>query len=154
MTRKADFNAEEWSDLTAAPALAALAVASADRGGTLREGLAIARVYQEARAASHPELIEALITSPPGVQPIPASERDQLVERAVTGLEAASDLLRERGTDADVLAFGDFVIAVCDAVARAHKEGAVLGFGGKEISPAEQDVLDRVATALGPRPGG
>lgn len=153
MTRKADFNAEQWSDLTAAPALAALAVAAADRGGTLRETIAMARVYQEARTSSHTELIEALITSPPGVQPIPAGERDQLLERAVTGLQGASDLLRDRGTDADVLAFGDFVVAVCDAVARAHKEGSVLGFGGKEVSAAEQGVLDRVATALGPRPG-
>lgn len=50
MTRKAEFNAEEWSTVTAAPALAAIAVAAADRGGTLREGLSMARAYQEAGA--------------------------------------------------------------------------------------------------------
>ncbi len=153
MTRKADFNADEWSDLTGAPALAAIAVAAADRGGTLREGLALARVYQEARSASHTELVEALITSPPGVQPVRPEERDQLLERAEAGLLAASELLRERGTEAEVREFGDFVIGACDAVAHAHKEGGVLGFGGKEVSAAEQEVLDRIATALGPRPG-
>ena len=151
--RKADFNAEEWSAFTAAPALAAGAVAAADRGGTLREGLAVARVYQEARSASHTALIEALLASPPGVQAVPPTERDQLLERAEAGLTAATDLLRERGTDAELREFGDFVTSACEAVARAHKEGAVLGFGGKEISPAEQEALERIATALGPRPG-
>lgn len=153
MTRKADFNAEEWSNLTAAPALAAAAVAAADRGGTIREAVALARVYQEARSASHTELIGELLGSAPSVQPPRPEERDQLVERAEAALEAASDLLRAKGTDADVREFGDFVIAVGDTVARAHKEGAVLGLGGKEISAPEQAVLDRIATALGPRPG-
>ncbi len=153
MTRKADFNAEEWSQLAAAPALAAIAVAAADRGGTLREGLAMARVYQEARAASHTELLEELLATPPGVQPVRPSERDVLVTQAEAALVTASDVLRERGTAADLREFGDFVVAVCDAVARAHKAGAVLGFGGKLVSPAEQDVLDRILTALGPRPG-
>lgn len=41
MTRKAEFNAEEWSTVTAAPALAAIAVAAADRGGTLRTIVAV-----------------------------------------------------------------------------------------------------------------
>jgi hypothetical protein len=45
-------------------------------------------------------------------------------------------------------------VAVSDAVARAHKEGGVLGFGGKEVSEAEQAVMDRLLTALGPRPEG
>jgi hypothetical protein len=154
MTRKADFNADEWSELTAAPVLAAIAVAAADRGGTLREGLAVAQLYKQTRAASHSELMEALLASPPSVQPVAPAERDELPARAEAALLKASDLLRERGSDAEVLEFGDFVVAACDAVARAHKEGGALGFGGKEISAPEQAVLDRILGALGPRPGG
>jgi hypothetical protein len=34
-------------------------------------------------------------------------------------------------------------------VAHAHKEGGVLGIGGKEVSPDEQAVLDQLASTLG-----
>ncbi len=152
MTRKADFNAEDWSTLTAAPALAATAVAAADRGGTLREGLSMARTYQEARAADHSELLEAILTSPPGIATAQRSTPDELRASALDGVRQASDLLRDHATESELREFGDFVLAVCDAVARAHKEGGVLGFGGKDVSPAEQEVLDQVAEALGPRP--
>ena len=45
MTEKADFNAEEWSTLVEAPALVALRVIAAERGGTLRESLSLGRAY-------------------------------------------------------------------------------------------------------------
>jgi hypothetical protein len=154
MTRKADFNAEEWSTVTAAPALAALAVAVADRGGTLSEGLSVARAYQAARAAEHSELLEAVLASPPGIGVQSGRDAAALIDRAEAAVLEASELLRAKATEAEVREFGDFVVAVTDAVARAHKEGGVLGFGGKEVSQPEQAVLDRLATALGPRPGG
>ena len=152
MTRKADFNAEEWSTVTAAPALAAIAVAAADRGGTLREGLGMARTYQEARAAEHSELLEAILASPPAVDREGVKDAAGVADRAEQTVRAASDLLREKATPAELREFGDFVVAVTDAVARAHKEGGVLGFGGKDVSPAEQELLDRLALALGERP--
>jgi len=154
MTRKADFNAEEWSSVTSAPALAAVAVGSADRGGTLRESLSVGQVYQQARAAQHSELLEAILASPPGLDPMALRDRAGIVDRAEAAVRTASDILREKATDAELREYGDFVVALTDAVARAHKEGGVLGFGGKEISGPEQEVLDRLATALGPRPGG
>lgn len=153
MTRKADFNAEEWSTVTAAPALAAIAVAAADRGGTLREGLSMARTYQEARAAQHSELLEALLASPPTLDRTSAQDAAGIAARAEEAVRAASDLLREKATGAELREFGDFVVRVTDAVARAHKEGGVLGFGGKEVSEREQAVMDAVALALGERPG-
>ncbi len=153
MTRKADFNAEEWSTVTAAPALAALAVAVADRGGTLSEGLSVARTYQAARAAEHSELLEAVLSSPPGVMAQTERDPEALAGRAEAAVRDASDILRARATEAELREFGDFVVSVTDAVARAHKEGGVLGFGGKEVSEREQAVMDRIAMALGPRPG-
>ncbi len=154
MTRKADFNAEDWTTITSAPALAAVAVSAADRGGTLRESLSVGQVYQAARAAQHSELLEAVLSSPPGLDPQTLRDRTALTERAETAVRQASDLLREHATDAELREFGDFVVAVTDAVARAHKEGGVLGFGGKEVSEPEQAVMDRLLMALGPRPDG
>jgi hypothetical protein len=153
MTRKADFDAEQWSTITSAPALAAVAVAAADRGGTLRESLSVGQAYQAARAGEKSELLEAILASPPTLDPLALRDRAGILDRAETAVRSASDLLREKATDAELREFGDFVVALTDAVARAHKEGGVLGFGGKEVSDPEQEVLDRLATALGPRPG-
>src|SRR4051812_42538687 len=70
MTKKADFNAEEWSTVAEAPVYAAMRVISADRGGTLRESLALGRVYQEARAGhGESELLDELVKSPPSIDP-------------------------------------------------------------------------------------
>lgn len=153
MTHKADFDAEQWTTLTTAPALAATAVAAADRGGMIREAVSLAKAYQEARKGEHSELLEALLGSPPAMQPPPASDAGGLADHAATQVRAASDLLGEKGTPEEVREYGDFVTAVCAAVASASKEGGVLGFGGKPVSDAEQAVLDRIAAELGPRPG-
>lgn len=153
MTRKADFDAEQWTQLTSAPALAALAVAAADRGGAVREQLAMARTYAEARREEHTPLIEALLLTPPELKDLPVRDPGALADLADQQVRRASDLLREVGTDAELAEFGDFVIAVCTAVAAAHKEGGILGFGGKAISDPEQALIDRIAVALGERPG-
>jgi hypothetical protein len=50
MTRRADFNAEEWTTVVDGPIYAGLRVIGASHCGRLRESLALARTYQEARA--------------------------------------------------------------------------------------------------------
>ena len=49
MTTKADFNAEEWERVLQGPAIAGLIVVAAQRGGTIREGMQMAKEYREAR---------------------------------------------------------------------------------------------------------
>ena len=153
MTRKADFDAEQWETLTAAPALAALAVAAAERGGGMREALSLSRSYQEARANARTPLVGALLASPPAVKPSAGADPAGLLERARAAVSRASTLLRERATEDELREWGDFVVTMTEAVARAHKEGGFLGIGGKEVSPAEHDALETIALALGPRPG-
>ena len=46
MTTKAEFNAEEWDAIARAPALAGLIVIASQRGGTIRESLAMAKSLQ------------------------------------------------------------------------------------------------------------
>src|SRR3981081_4760008 len=68
MTLKADFNAEEWSTVVNGPLYAGMRVISADRGGTLRESLAMGRVYQQAREHhGDSELLDELVKSPPSI---------------------------------------------------------------------------------------
>ncbi len=66
MTEKADFNAEEWSLLTEAPALAGVMVTTATRGGTLRESLAVGKLYAKSREEhSGSGLLGEILASPP-----------------------------------------------------------------------------------------
>jgi hypothetical protein len=67
MTTKSEYNAEEWDRIAQAPALAALAVIIADRGGAIRESIALGKAYAEARRDAGSELIEQLVASPPHV---------------------------------------------------------------------------------------
>ena len=153
MTRKAEFDAEQWTIITSAPALAATAVAAADRGGTLREAVSLAKAYQAARRAEHSEFMEAILSSPPAMQPPAVSDAAGLADHAAAQVRAAAELLGRLATADELREYGDFVTAVCATVASASKEGGVLGFGGKPVSDAEQAVVDRIATELGERPG-
>ena len=49
MTKKADYNAEEWSTLVEAPLLAGMRLVKASRGGTIRESMALGKAYTAAR---------------------------------------------------------------------------------------------------------
>ncbi len=148
MTDKADFNAEEWSTLTEAPALVALRVIAAERGGTLRESLSLGRAYAEARKAHGGDLLEAIVSSPPEIDRDRTKNVEGLDARADAVLRDALALLGQKATPEETDAYGQFVIGVADTVAHAHREGGFLGIGGKEVSEREQAVLDDVAATV------
>jgi hypothetical protein len=156
MTKKAEFNAEEWSTVVEGPLYAGMRVIAADRGGTLRESLALGRAYQAAREGhGENELLDELVKSPPSVDP------DRLREAGGNIGAVASERLREaigileaKATPEEVDSYKKFVMTVAQAVASAHKEGGFLGIGGKQISDAENQALDEISTALGSPPAG
>jgi hypothetical protein len=154
MTKKADFNAEEWSVVVEGPVYAGMRVVTADRGGAIRESLAMGRVYQEARGnQGESELLDELVRTQPTID----RERVQAAGgdvAAVTAerLKEAMRILGEKATPADVDAYKRFVMTVAQAAATAHKEGGFLGIGGKEISDAENQALDEISTTLGAPP--
>ena len=49
MTSKSDFTTEEWKLILEAPPVAGLLVVTAQRGGSIRETIAMAKAYVEAR---------------------------------------------------------------------------------------------------------
>ena len=155
MTRKADFNAEEWSTVVDAPLYAGMRVISADRGGTLRESLAMGRVYQEARVHhGESELLDELIKSPPSIDPERIREAGgNIAALSSEQLRKAIEILEAKATSSEIDAYKRFVMTVAQAVASAHKEGGVLGIGGRQISDAENRALDEISTALGAPPG-
>jgi hypothetical protein len=154
MSTKADFNAEEWSTVVDGPLYAGLRVIAASRGGTLRETMAMGRVYQEARARhGESELLDELIKSPPSLDAESLREvQGNIGELAAQRLRQAVGLLDAKATPAETDSYKKFVMTVAQAAAGAHKEGGFLGIGGTEISDAENRALDEISVALGPPP--
>jgi hypothetical protein len=150
MTTKAEFNAEEWSRVTEAPALAAMMVIAADRGGTIRESMSLARAYKEARQkGAGDELLDELVSSPPQVDSKELGSVEQLREQAPARIQAAIALVEGKATPEETAAYRQFILGLADTVAHAHKEGGFLGIGGKEVSESEQKVLDELETTVG-----
>jgi hypothetical protein len=150
MTRKADFNAEEWAAVAEAPLLAGMRVATAARGGTIRESIAMGKVYTEARRnQGQSELLDDLVSSAPAVDPTGTATPGELERVSAERLREAIRILEEKATPEEVDAYRRFVIDVAEAAARAHREGGFLGIGGEEISEREQAALDEIRRTLG-----
>jgi hypothetical protein len=148
MTKKSEFNAEEWDRVAQAPALAALSVILADRGGAIRESIALGKAYAEARRDAGSELIEELVASPPRVDRASMGPPDQLGEQLPERVRDAVRVVEEKATPEEAEQYRAFILRVADVVAHAAKEGGVLGIGGKEVSEEEQAALDRLSGAL------
>lgn len=146
MTGKAEFNAEEWSVVVRAPMLAAMLVITADKGGSVRESLAVARDYKSAREQHGGELMSAVLAEAPASDATkrPRNAEDLRREAPATLREAIS-ILDRVATEDEVIEYKRFVYALAEAAARAHKEGGFLGIGGTEISENEQAALDEIA---------
>ena len=150
MSKKADFNADEWSKIVEGPLLAGMRVATADRGGTIRESLAMGQAYNQARRQQGgSELLDELVASPPSIDPSRVRGAGDIGQVSREGLEEALRLLGQKASPEEVDAYKGFVRDVAGAVARAHKEGGFLGVGGKEVSPEEQAALDEIEAVLG-----
>jgi hypothetical protein len=129
-------------------------VISAERGGTLRETLAMGRVYQAARERhGESDLLDELVKSPPSIDPDRLREAGGDLALIVSQqLREAIRIVGEKSTPAETDAYKRFVMTVAQAVAGAHKEGGFFGIGGAQISDAENQALDEISTALGPAP--
>ncbi len=146
MTSKSEFNAEEWSQVVEAPALAAVRVITAERGGTLRESLSLGRIYAEARQGGDGGLLHEVVSSPPQLDPQRGQEL--LGTPGLERVRQAIDVVEAKASPEETQQYRDFVLRVAETAARAHKEGGSLGIGGKEVSEREQAVLDDLAGAL------
>ena len=149
MTAKAEFNADEWSTLVEAPLLAGMRVVGAGRGGTIRESLAIGRVYSEARQRQgESELLDALVSTPPAIDPQRLQGGGDLQAAVTTRVQEALRLLEQKASPDELASYKEFVLTVAQAAAEAHKEGGFIGIGGKQVSDEEQAALDELGAEL------
>lgn len=150
MTRKADFNADEWSTLVEAPVLAGMRVVTAGRGGTIRESMAMGKVYAAARQRQgDSDLLDDLASSPPAMDPQRVGSTGDIKGAAEERLREAVGILEAKATPDELEAYRSFVVTLAETVANAHKEGGFMGVGGTQVSDDEQKALDDIAATLG-----
>lgn len=148
MATKADFDAQQWQTVAQAPALAGMLVISAQRGGTIRETLGMAKAYGEARKEGSGELLTEIVTSPPTLQPGEFKSAEELRAQGTQRIRDAVALVEDKAPE-EVDAYKAFIVTVAERAAEATKSGGVLGIGGERVSDAESAALDEIAAAAG-----
>jgi hypothetical protein len=153
MTTKADFNAEEWSQLAGAPALAGFIVISAQRGGTIRETVAMSKAYAEAKKEhGDSDLLGELVSTAPQANLGEMKTTEDLRLQGLASLRDAVALLAAKATPEEVEDYRAFTLTVAQRAAEADKSGGVFGIGGERVTDAEREALAAVAEALGTQP--
>lgn len=153
MTSKAQFNAEEWSQIVGAPAIAGFIVISAQRGGTIRETMAMGKAYAEAhKEHAENDLLGEIVASPPQPDLGELDDTETLQVNGLAKLREAVAVLASRAEPEEVDAYRSFAVAVAVRAAEADKSGGVLGIGGERVTDSERQALAAIADALDTEP--
>jgi hypothetical protein len=145
MTGKADFTPEEWTAVLEGPPSAGLNVITAQRGGTFRETISMAKAYTEARqnhGAS--ELLDEIVSAKPHVDHTRYSSPEELRQAGLQRIRDAVALLEQKATPEELDEYRRFVVTLAEKVANAHREG-----GDSAVSDAESAAIDEIRGALG-----
>jgi hypothetical protein len=144
MTGKADFTPEEWELVLEGPPSAGMIVVTAQRGGTVRETLAIAKAYVEARQQhGESELLDEVVAAKPEVDHTRYHSFDELKQHGLQHVRDAVDVLELKATTEEVGDYRRFVLTLAEKVANAHREG------GTSVSDAEREAIDEISASLG-----
>jgi hypothetical protein len=155
MATQKDFTAEEWKSISAAPLMAGLVVTMADVGGPVgiaKEAVAVSKAIVESATGSAGELVKALAEAfKSGARPeMPSVPKDREQARiafvAVCSNAAATVAAK---SPAEAQEFKAWLLTIARKAADASKEGGFLGFGGTQVSEAEQKALANLTSALG-----
>jgi predicted house-cleaning noncanonical NTP pyrophosphatase (MazG superfamily) len=143
VTGKADFTREEWQAVLEGPPSAALIVVTAQRGGSFRETIAIAKAYAEARRQhGESELLDEIVSAKPQIDHTRYHSAEELKEQGLQQLRDAVGLLQRKATPEELADYKRFVLNLATTVANAHREG------GESASPAERAALQEIAASL------
>jgi len=144
MTGKADFTEQEWDLVGEGPPTAGFIVLTAQRGGTFRESIAMAKAYTEARQQhGSSQLLDEIVSAKPDIDRTRYHSVDELKQNGLQRLREAVQLLEQKATPEEVENYRRFVLAVAERVAAAHREGGV------EVSDAERAAIEEISSALG-----
>jgi hypothetical protein len=144
MTTKAAFSPDQWQAVLEGPPSAGIIVATAARGGTIRESIAMSKAYVEARAQhGESELLDEIVAAKPEIDHKNFQSPGELKEIGLEHIRAAITLLDSKATAEETEGYRRFVLELANKVAAAHREE------GGSVSPGEAEAIDDIATALG-----
>jgi hypothetical protein len=144
MTGKADFTEQEWELVLGGPPSAGIIVVTAQRGGTFRESIAMAKAYVEARQQhGGSELVDEIVSVKPERDHTRYHSVEELKEHGLQHLRDAVALLEQNATPDEVEAYRTFVLTLAEKVANAHREG------GQSVSDAERAAIEEISASLG-----
>ena len=144
MTSKTDFTTEEWQLILEAPPSAGMIVVTAQRGGSLRETIAMAKSYVETRQQhGKSELLDEIVAAKPERDHTHYHSLEELKKQGLQHLRDAVALLVTKATPEEVDEYRRFIVTLSQHVAAAHREHGV------DVSPAEQAAIDDISEALG-----
>ena len=144
MTGRADFTEEEWELVLEGPPSAGMIVVTAQRGGTFRESIAMAKAYVEARQQhGESELLDEIVAAKPERDHTRYHSVEELRQHGLQHLRDAAQLLERKATPEEVDDYRRFVLTLADRVANAHREG------GEMVSDAERAAIEEISASLG-----
>ena len=143
MTSKTDFTADEWRLILEAPPSAGMIVVTAQRGGSLRETIAMAKAYAEARQQhGKSELLDDIVAAKPERDHTHYHSFDELKKSGLQHLRDSVALLQGKATPQEVDEYRRFIVTLSQRVAAAHREH------GHDVSEAEQAAIREITDAL------
>jgi hypothetical protein len=144
MTGRADFTPEEWELVLEGPPSAGMIVLTAQRGGSFRESIAMAKAYVEARRQhGESELLDEIVAAKPERDHTRYHSVEELKQHGLQHLREAAELLERKTTPEEVEDYRRFVLTLADKVANAHREG------GEMVSDAERAAIEEISASLG-----
>jgi hypothetical protein len=144
MTSKSDFTPDEWRLILEAPPSAGMIVVTAQRGGSFRETIAMAKSYAEARQQhGKSELLDEIVTAKPERDHTHYHSAEELKQHGLGHLRDSIALLEKKVTPEEVEEYRRFIVTLSHKVAAAHREH------GQDVSEAEQKAIDEITEALG-----
>ena len=119
-------------------------VATAARGGMIRESIALSKAYIEARAQhGESELLDEIVAAKPEIDHTRYHSAAELRDSGLEHIRGAVTLLGSKATADELDGYRRFVLALANKVAAAHREE------GRGVSSGEAEAIEEIATALG-----
>jgi hypothetical protein len=147
MTAKDDFTPQEWEQVIEGPTSAGMIVITAQRGGTIRETVSMARAYAEARQQhGQSELLDAVVASRPEVDRTRAASLEDLKDHYLAHIRNAVAAISAKASAQELDDYRRFVLGLSERVASAHRES---GRGEDPVSDAERAAIAAITEALG-----
>lgn len=143
MTSKSDFTADEWRLILETPPTAGMIVVTAQRGGSFRETIAMAKAYAEARQEhGKSQLLDEIVAAKPERDHTHFHSFEELERQGLQHLRDSVALLGSKATPAEVDEYRKFIVTLTHKVAAAHREH------GHDMSEAEQKAIQDITDAL------